>query len=253
MRQLARQTMMFRRQATTTNAIGMMTRHMSTAPFKLYGFPMSQPVRSVLLLCHSADIKYDFVLVDAHQGHHVRPDFRKIHPPGLLPAIEEEGLGVLGECSAILQYLAETRKLEKWYPTNPLVRARVNYWMSWHHTNTRVCTSGLIRIKLFPPRDGTGEAMIAKALKQVQKSLTQLDEHLKTNKFLAPGDAPTIADLLLLPELDQHTPEAFGMIDFAPFPNIQRWMKDMISSCPTYPEVFASVIEKAKASSAMKK
>ena len=29
------------------------------APLKLYGFPLSQPVRSVLLLCHSADIKYD--------------------------------------------------------------------------------------------------------------------------------------------------------------------------------------------------
>lgn len=232
--------MMFRRQPQ--NAIGrMMIRHMSVGPMKIYGFPMSQPVRSLLLLCQTNDIKYDFVLVDAFKGQHMRPEFRKMHPPGLLPAIEEEGLGVLGECPAILQYLADTRKLEQWYPTNPSVRARVNFWMSWHHANTRVCTTGLIRLKLLPPPDGSADAVIAKSLKSLQKSLRLMDEQLKTTKFLAPGDSPTIADLLLLPELDQHTVEGFGMVDFTPFPNVQRWMKDVISCCPTYSAVFEPV------------
>ena len=125
----------------------------TTKPIKLYGFPMSQPVRSVLLLCNSADIKYDFVLVNALKGEHLKPDFKKIHPAGLLPAIEEDGLGVMGECSAILVYLAETRKLEQWYPSSdPIKRAHINFFLSWHHGNTRVATSGLIRNKMFPPK-----------------------------------------------------------------------------------------------------
>ena len=127
----------------------------TTKPIKLYGFPMSQPVRSVLLLCNSADIKYDFVLINALKGDHLKPDFRKIHPAGLLPAIEEDGLGVLGECSAILIYLAETRKLEQWYPSDPIRRAHINFFLSWHHGNTRLATSGLIRNKMFPPKGGT--------------------------------------------------------------------------------------------------
>ena len=129
----------------------------TTKPIKLYGFPMSQPVRSVLLLCNSADIKYDFVLVNALKGEHLKPDFKKIHPAGLLPAIEEEGLGVMGECSAILVYLAETRKLEQWYPSDPIRRAHVNFFLSWHHGNTRLATSGLIRNKMFPPK---GESLL---------------------------------------------------------------------------------------------
>jgi hypothetical protein len=34
---------------------------------------------------------------DGLKGHNLKPEFRTIHPAGLLPAIEEDGLGVLGE------------------------------------------------------------------------------------------------------------------------------------------------------------
>jgi glutathione S-transferase len=212
----------------------------SAAPVKIYGFPLSQPYRSVILLCQSNEIKYEVVLVDALKGQNLKPDFKKIHPAGLLPCIEEEGLGVLGECSAILVYLAETRKLTQWYPTDPVTRAKVNCWMSWNHTNTRHCTSGLLRNKLFPPKTG-GDELVAAAQKTLKGSLTFMEKQLEVTKFLVPGEKPTIADLVLLTELDTQSKEGFDFIDFTPYPNTVRWMGDMRTALPSYAEVFAPV------------
>jgi len=227
-------------------AMSAAVRRLSSTPgasLKLYGFPMSQPVRSVLLLCHSADIKYEFVLVNALRGEHLKPDFKKKHPAGLLPAIEEEGLGVLGESTAILQYLAETRGLEKWYPKDPVARAKINFWMGWHAANTRTCTSGLIRNKMFPPKDGKGPELIAAATKNLSKSLAFMNDRLAMSKYLASDAHPTLADILLLPELDQHGPEAFNMLDFTKHPHVQRWMKDLAAGLPTYSAVFEPVVK----------
>lgn len=63
----------------------------------LYGFPLSQPTRSVLLLCNATNIEYDFKIIDALKGENRKPQFLAIHPAGLLPAITDEGLGTLGD------------------------------------------------------------------------------------------------------------------------------------------------------------
>ena len=222
----------------------------SSTPLKVYGFPLSQPVRSVLLLCQAAGIKYDFVLVDALKGQNLKPDFKAIHPAGLLPAIEEEGLGVLGECSAIMIYLAESRCLTDWYPTDPVIRARINFWMSWNHGNTRVCTSGILRNKMFPPRTGGGEELVATGHKTLKASLAYMEIQLQRTKYLVAGEKPTIADLVILTELDQHSPEAFNFVDLTPYPAVVRWMGDVAASVPTYQTVFEPVRVMAAAAAA---
>ena len=47
---------------------------------KLYGFPLSQPTRAVLLLLKSASIPYEFITVDALKAENRKPDFLKINP-----------------------------------------------------------------------------------------------------------------------------------------------------------------------------
>lgn len=222
----------------------------SAAPIKIYGFPLSQPFRSVILLCKSANIEYEMVLVDALKGQNLKPEFKKIHPAGLLPAIEEDGLGVLGECSAILVYLAETRQLTQWYPSDPVTRAKINSWMSWNHANTRLCTSGLLRNKLFPPRTGGGDDLVAAALKTIKGSLTFMDKQLQVTKYLVQGDHPTIADLVLLTEVDTQSKDGFDFIDFTPYPNVVRWMGDMRTALPSYGTVFEPVNQLAVARAA---
>lgn len=57
------------------------------ADLTIYGFPLSQPTRSVLMLCKENSIPFTFKLVDALKGENRKPEFRKFHPAGLLPAI----------------------------------------------------------------------------------------------------------------------------------------------------------------------
>ena len=104
----------------------------------IYGFPLSQPTRSVLLLCKENSIPYTFKLVDALKGENLKPEFRKIHPAGLVPAIEDGEGFVLGESGAILQYLSEVHGLNSWYPSDFKQRAKVNFWLHWNHNKTRV-------------------------------------------------------------------------------------------------------------------
>ncbi len=63
----------------------------SSSQMVIYGFPLSQPTRSVLMLCQEAKIDYNFILVDALKGDTRKPDFRKINPAGLVPVINDNG------------------------------------------------------------------------------------------------------------------------------------------------------------------
>ena len=54
-------------------------------------------IRATDLLLNASKIKYDFNNVDALKGEHRKPQFLKIHPAGLLPAISEPQLGVIGK------------------------------------------------------------------------------------------------------------------------------------------------------------
>jgi glutathione S-transferase len=221
---------------------------MTSLPVKVYGFPLSQPTRSVLLLCKEAGISFDFVLIDGLKGENRKKEYLDIYPVGFVPIIQEDapGIGgVLGESSAILQYLAESRKLESWYPNDPIKKSRVNFWLSWHHTNSRSATKKILRIHVFKPEDM--DKIIAAGVQELTKSLEFVEGHLLRtgNRFLEGSDHPTIADIMILPELDQLDSDAFALFDFSPFPRVQQWMRDLKGALPHYNEVFAPVIDLA--------
>jgi glutathione S-transferase len=103
---------------------------------QVYGMTVSQPTRSVLLLCNEAKLDFKFNVVDARKLENRTPEFLKMHPAGLLPVINDDGF-VLGESGAILLYLAESNALTDWYPFCIQTKAKINFWMHWHHANTR--------------------------------------------------------------------------------------------------------------------
>ena len=116
------------RNRLVTSTLGVSRRNASS--LKVYGFPLSQPCRAVYLLLKCNKVDYEDILVDALKGENRKPQFKKINPVGLLPYIEErEGEGDadfgLAESVAILQYLCDSRGLDKWYPTDLRVRAKV--------------------------------------------------------------------------------------------------------------------------------
>ena len=219
---------------------------------KLYGFPLSQPTRSVLMLLKETATPYSFVLIDALKGDNRKnPEFKAAFPGNaLVPTIDDDGFKLM-ESAAILSYLAETRGLDKYYPQKDAkARARINAWMHWHHQNSRNSTKGILTPALFkglPDRD----AHLARGTKAYTAGLKHMDLHLATSQYLAGGKDVSLADLLILCEVDQLYPEAFNLFDYKAFGHVQRWVADCRKSIKSYEEVYAPVkaIADAKRSS----
>jgi glutathione S-transferase len=152
----------------------------------IYGAKYSQPSRAVILLCEHAKIPYTLVEVDPMKGEARTPEYRKINPAGLVPAIKVERennvVFTLAEAPAILQYLCNVHQLENYYPSKDLRhRAQVDYWLSWHHLNTRVCTTQVLLPLLFRKMckdEKKLESTVSSGLKSMHKALAFLESHL---------------------------------------------------------------------------
>lgn len=210
---------------------------------RLYGFPFSQPTRSVLLLLKENKIPFDLVHIDARKGDARKPDYKKIVPTGMVPAIEDNGF-VLSETGAILTYISNKHHLHKWYPLDLQKRAKVEFWLHWNHTNTRASTKQIIVKKFWPPKDVPLEQTLDQGRKQLAMSVQFIENALTSHqgKYLCPGEHPTIADLFVVPELDQQLPEAMGLFDFTKYPKVLDWMQNLRTTLPSYEEVFQPVV-----------
>lgn len=212
-----------------------------SSTMKIYGFPLSQPTRSVLMLCKENKVPFEFQLVDPFKGENKKLEFKKMHPTGLLPAISVGENFVLGESAAIMQYICEEYQLNRWYPPTYKERAWVNFWLHWNHTNTRASTKKVLLTKLFPPKAGAEEAK-AKGTKEYAKAVAFLEGHFdRTKSKYLVGDILSIADLAILPEVDQLSRLAFDLFDYEPYPLVTKWLLSCREELQSYQEVFDPV------------
>lgn len=111
----------------------------------------------------------------------------------------------------------------------------MNYWLHWHHGALRRSTT-----KILIP--SIGKATVSEEeLEQYRHNLYYLDNHLANSVFVASSDHPTIADLMLVPELDQLTPAGFSLFDYTAYPNILRYLDSIKSAVSSYEEIFAPI------------
>merc|ERR1712194_584904 len=205
---------------------------------------LSQPSRSVLLLCAAAEVEHTVYEVDLRGGEHKTPEYRtEVNPCGFVPALVEEGL-TLAESGAIMSYICDSRGLHSFYPSDPRTRAKVNFWLFWNATGTRLSTMRVLR-----PRGGLAPADPGgiEAYTQVVQFLEERLGELAPDSFLAGTPQVTIADLMIIPELDQLSAEGFGAFDYEKYPQVTAYMKRVAEALGTvYTENFAVVGAVAK-------
>jgi len=134
----------------------------------------------------------------------------------------------LSESSAILKYLADKIGSPA-YPKDLKKRAKVDEMMDWLNTQFyRDWAYGLCYPQLFPHHKRRSDEAHAGAIEWGQKNsqnwLKLLNDHWIGPKPYLCGDQVTIADyfgagIVTLGEI-------IGC-DFAPYPNIQRWLANM--------------------------
>lgn len=97
---------------------------------RVHGHAGSINVRKVLWACAEMDI--DFERVDWGGGTRPvsDPEFLKLNPVGMIPAIEDDG-EVIWESNSIVRYLAASRGRSDLLPKAAGPRAQVEKWMDW--------------------------------------------------------------------------------------------------------------------------
>jgi glutathione S-transferase len=176
----------------------------------------------------------DFEEVDV-SGKTTEPDYLAKYPAHLTPSLEDPALprGTLGESCAIMAYLCNKHGLDRFYPTDPGERARVDnamfYLIGTLYPLLARATYPTLGFPQYAGEVGPSEAsdeLKAQAQKDAQAALAEpLDVYrsffMDGRRFIG-GDHPSIADIRLAASL-----EFLRSIDY-PFPDwAEEFMRAM--------------------------
>lgn len=167
-------------------------------------------------------------------GEHKTESFLQINPAGFVPALQD-GDFKLSEGAAILEYIADSKGLHNWYPTDFQQRAKVNQWLHWHHGSLRRSTT-----KILVPTIHKAEVNVDE-VNHYKTNIAYLNSQLEHSTFVASTTHPTIADLMLIAEIDQLACEGFALFDYSPYPNVVRYIQSVKAAVSSYDEVFAPI------------
>jgi maleylacetoacetate isomerase len=197
---------------------------------KLYGFHRSSAAFRVRIALNLKGLDYEQVAVHLRRGEQRAPDFLKLNPQALVPALID------GE-SVLIQSLATIEYLDEKYPNLPLLpntaeaRARVR------------ALSQIIACEIHPLGNLRVLQHLARELKQDEPAVQAwfnhwialgfeaferlIAGHRETGKFCH-GDQPTLADICLVPQV--FNARRYDL-DLKPYPTLMR----IFESCMALP------------------
>lgn len=196
----------------------------------LYGVPFSQPVRAVMWLLLYKQLPFEMVLINpGSKGDNGsrNPKYLAKNPAGTIPCIEEPDTGfVLGEAHAILAYLASKHGWHDVYPADLAQRAKVDWYLHYHHRNVRDASVGLVAPKIRKDLD-IPQAMQDAANKTLTNALRTLESGWLANSTFLTGEHPSIADMAAYVEIGQLQPQFTNVYNFDAFPKVRQWLRNM--------------------------
>lgn len=146
-------------------------------------------------------LDFDIVPVDLRAGDQHGEAYRARNPQGLAPALETEGGDLLTQSLAILEWLEETHPSPPLLPPDALGRARVRAMAAIVACDIHP----LNNLRVHQALQGLGvsrEDVTAWSARWVSDGFDALEAMvLRHGRGFACGDAPTLADCLLIPQV----------------------------------------------------
>jgi glutathione S-transferase len=162
---------------------------------KLYCCPQTRSLRPRWML-EELGVPYELVVVDLSKGEHKRPEYLKVHPMGVVPALED-GEHTFIESVAICQYLAD-KYPEKGLAPQPGTPERGEYyqWMMFAMTTVEPPLVDAFMHTRFLPEAQRQPAVAEQGRKRFFEVARVLEERLRGREFIV-GNGFTAADVVM--------------------------------------------------------
>jgi len=198
---------------------------------KLYGFPPSPNTWKVRAVAAHLGLPLELQFVDLTKGQQRTPDYLAINPTGRTPTLVD-GDFVLGESTAIMQYLADQTPNTLW-PNDVRARADIVRWQCWQlaHWNGEACQPLVFQrlVKKLLNMGAPEAAVVDNATEAFKREAQMLDAHLARRGYLV-GSAVTLADFSAAAPLF-YSKEA--ELPVASYPRVQDWFA-RVSALPAW-------------------
>ncbi len=201
---------------------------------QLFSFWRSLAAFRVRIALNLKGQSYDVVSTDLLKGEQFAPEYLKINPQGVVPALVMDDGTVLTQSMAILEYLDEVYPAPALMPSDALARARVRMLAMIAVADTHPLV--VPRIRKYIMQDmGHSEEELGAWIHNWQKAgLSAIESHLANDgasgKFCE-GDQVTLADICLAPQVGGAI--QFN-VDVSPYPNCKR----IFDACMEIPAFF---------------
>lgn len=165
---------------------------------KLYGYFRSGAAYRVRIALNIKGIAVEQVSRHLRKGEQRAPDYLKINPQGLVPALVLEDGTILTQSLAIMDWLEETHPNPPLLPQDPIRRAKIRAFAQSIACDTHPVQNlrVLRRVKAL----GQDENAWAKSINE--EGLAAANELIRDEAGpFCFGPAPTLADVCLMPQL----------------------------------------------------
>ena len=125
------------------------------------------------------------------------------------------------------------------YPADPKARAKVDWYLHYHHRTVREASVGLVAPKIRKDLNIPQSVQDA-ALATLTRALTALDTGWLSGSPYLCGDTLSLADLAAYAEIGQLQPGFTNVFDFAPYANVRRWL-DAMKQVPEHDTVHVAL------------
>jgi maleylacetoacetate isomerase len=188
---------------------------------KLYTYFRSTAAYRVRIALNLKGIDYEPVFVHLVKGEQLSSDYRALNPQALIPVLVD-GERILTQSLAIIEYLDERYPEPPLLPSLPEGRARVRALAQVIACDIHPLINRRIQVYLRDVLREGEEAGTGWMHHWIEEGFCALESQLagdaETGRFCH-GDAPTLADACLVPQV--FSARRYGC-DLSPFPTIMR-------------------------------
>jgi maleylpyruvate isomerase len=170
---------------------------------KLYGYFRSSAAYRVRIALALKKLSYETLALDLRTGAQRAPAYRELNPQGLVPALVD-GERIVAQSLAILEYLEETHPQPPLLPREPGARARVRQLAALVACDIHPLNN--LRVLEYLERElGAAQPARERWIRHwIETGFTAFEALLagspETGCFCH-GDAPTLADVCLVPQV----------------------------------------------------